>query len=151
MYIFNTYCILSYVIDIIVILIYFYILFGCNFILVSLESGPSFLPTTTYHLPELNNFFQQFEGDVSADESQPLQQKALQKAKLKRMKEVNSSQVMSDVLLYSVFLLLLLLVAYGHRDPIAYEMTKNLENQFSLSVRNLCFIHVVTVIELPGH
>ena len=50
------------------------------------------------------------------------------------MKELKSSQVMMDVFLYTLFLFLLLMVAYGHRDPIAYEMTNHLENQFSLSV-----------------
>ena len=50
------------------------------------------------------------------------------------MKELKSSQVMMDVLLYTLFLFLLLMVAYGHRDPIVYEMTNHLENQFSLSV-----------------
>lgn len=64
----------------------------------------------------------------------------LKKAKLKKMKEMKTSEVMTDVLLYSLFLLLLLMVAYGHRDPIAYEMTRNLENQLSLSVRHL-FCH----------
>ena len=70
-----------------------------------------------------------------------MQKKDLKKAKLKRMKEMKSSQIMTDVLLYSMFLLLLLVVAYGHRDPIAYEMTNHLENQFSLSVRRLPVSH----------
>lgn len=53
---------------------------------------------------------------------------------------MKTSEVMTDVLLYSLFLVLLLMVAYGHRDPIAYEMTRNLENRLSLSVRHL-FCH----------
>ena len=53
---------------------------------------------------------------------------------MKRMKEIKSSEVMTDVFFYSLFLLLLLMVAYGHRDPIAYEYTKHLENYFSIEV-----------------
>ena len=91
---------------------------------------------------KLLHLFHQFDtNDVSADESQPLQKKVLKKAKLKRMKEMKTSEVMTDVLLYSLFLLLLLMVAYGHRDPIAYEMTRNLENRLSLSVRHFFVIY----------
>ena len=46
-----------------------------------------------------------------------MQENVLQKAKMKRMKEIKSSEVMTDVLFYSLFLVLLLIVAYGHRDP----------------------------------
>ena len=78
-------------------------------------------------------------GDEGAvDDSLPLQKNVLQKAKMKRMKEIKSSEVMTDVLFYSLFLLLLLIVAYGHRDPIAYEMTNHLETIFPVSVSLLC-------------
>lgn len=80
----------------------------------------------------------QLGDDVSGDDSLPLQKNVLEKAKLKRMKEIKSSEVMTDVLFYSLFLLLLLIVAYGHRDPIAYEMTNHLENIFSVSVSCFC-------------
>lgn len=79
----------------------------------------------------------QFDDNISGDDSLPLQKNALEKAKLKRMKEIKSSEVMTDVFFYSLFLLLLLMVAYGHRDPIAYEMTKHLEDNFGLSVSRL--------------
>lgn len=76
----------------------------------------------------------QLDDNASGEDCLPLQKTALEKAKLKRMKEMKSSEVMTDVVFYSLFLLLLLMVAYGHRDPIAFEMTKHLENKFSLSV-----------------
>lgn len=76
----------------------------------------------------------QSEDSIPWDDSQPLRQNILEKAKMKRMKEIKSSEVMTDVFFYSLFLLLLLMVAYGHRDPIAYEYTKHLENYFSIEV-----------------
>ena len=79
----------------------------------------------------------QLGDEVAMDDSLPLQENVLQKAKMKRMKEIKSSEVMTDVLFYSLFLLLLLMVAYGHRDPIAFEMTNHLENLFPVSVS--CF------------
>ena len=79
----------------------------------------------------------QLGDDIAEKDSLPLQQNVLQKAKMKRMKEIKSSEVMTDVLFYSLFLLLLLIVAYGHRAPIAYEMTNHLENTFPVSVS--CF------------
>lgn len=80
----------------------------------------------------------QLGDEVAVDDSLPLQKNVLQKAKMKRMKEIKSSEVMTDVLFYSLFLLLLLIVAYGHRDPIAYEMTNHLETIFPVSVSFLC-------------
>ena len=80
----------------------------------------------------------QLGDDVAGDDSLPLQKDVLQKAKMKRMKEIKSSEVMTDVLFYSLFLLLLLIVAYGHRDPIAYEMTNHLEKIFPVSVSCFC-------------
>lgn len=76
----------------------------------------------------------QSEDSIPWDDSQPLRKNTLEKAKMKRMKEIKSSEVMTDVFFYSLFLLLLLMVAYGHRDPIAYEYTKHLENYFSIEV-----------------
>ena len=76
----------------------------------------------------------QSEDSIPWDDSQPLRRNILEKAKMKRMKEIKSSEVMTDVFFYSLFLLLLLMVAYGHRDPIAYEYTKHLENYFSIEV-----------------
>lgn len=87
----------------------------------------------------------QLDNNISGDDTLPLQKNALEKAKLKRMKEIKSSEVMTDVLFYSLFLLLLLMVAYGHRDPIAYEMTKTLENKFSLSVSS-CIVGLKVVL-----
>lgn len=81
----------------------------------------------------------QFEDSILWNDSQPLQKNALEKAKMKRMKEIKSSEVITDVLFYSLFLLLLLMVAYGHRDPIAYEFTKHLEDEFSLSVSRFSY------------
>ena len=76
----------------------------------------------------------EFADENSLADSQPLNKKALQNFKIKRMKEMKSSEVMKDVGLYSLFLLLLIMVSYGHRDPIAYEMTSHLKNTFYLSV-----------------
>ena len=89
----------------------------------------------------------QLGDEVAVDDSLPLQKNVLQKAKMKKMKEIKSSEVMTDVLFYSLFLLLLLIVAYGHRDPIAYEMTNHLESIFPVSVSflgipKLCFVKV---------
>ena len=41
------------------------------------------------------------------------------------------------------------MVAYGHRDPIAYEMTRNLENRLSLSVRHF-FVHSYAKLSGPN-
>lgn len=85
----------------------------------------------------------QSEDSIPWDNSKPLQRNILEKAKIKRMKEIKSSEVMTDIFFYSLFLLLLLMVAYVHRDPIAYEYTKHLENDFSVTVSGLTrIIHI---------
>ena len=94
----------------------------------------------------------QLGDDIAGDDSLPLQKNILQKAKMKRMKEIKSSEVMTDVLFYSLFLLLLLIMAYGHRDPIAYEMTRHLENIFPVSVSCFCaFLNYTLRAESEQH
>ena len=54
----------------------------------------------------------------------------LKSAREQRLKEVRMSQILKEVFTYFLFVMLLLLVAYGNRDPYAYLLRKNLNDIF---------------------
>ena len=51
-------------------------------------------------------------------------------AREKRLKEIRMQTILREIIAYFVFLGVLLLVAYGNRDPNAYLMRKSLFDQF---------------------
>ncbi|XP_032242532.2 polycystin-1 isoform X2 [Nematostella vectensis] len=56
---------------------------------------------------------------------------ALQRARLQRFKERKMFEVIQEILFYALFVWVVLVVAYGHRDPNAHVMNQGLEDVFS--------------------
>lgn len=54
----------------------------------------------------------------------------LKSAREQRLKEVRMSEILKEIVTYFLFVLLLLMVAYGNRDPNAYLLRKNLHDIF---------------------
>ncbi|XP_048576826.1 uncharacterized protein LOC5521481 isoform X2 [Nematostella vectensis] len=51
-------------------------------------------------------------------------------ARQKRLKEIQMSMILKEILAYFIFIAVLLLVAYGNRDPNAYLLRKTLVEEF---------------------
>lgn len=51
-------------------------------------------------------------------------------ARQKRLKEIQMSIILREIFAYFLFLGVLILVAYGNRDPNAYLLRKSLMEQF---------------------
>ncbi|XP_032239241.2 uncharacterized protein LOC5513821 isoform X2 [Nematostella vectensis] len=60
------------------------------------------------------------------NERRPPNRNFLENARRMRIKQIKTNQVVKDVLFYVVFLLLIMVYAYGHRDPIAFNLTKEI-------------------------
>lgn len=54
----------------------------------------------------------------------------LMQARQKRLKEIQMSTILREIFAYFLFLGVLILVAYGNRDPNAYLLRKSLMEQF---------------------
>lgn len=54
----------------------------------------------------------------------------LNTARAHRLKEVRMSEILKEIVTYFLFLMLLLLVAYGNRDPSTYLLRKTLHETF---------------------
>ena len=54
----------------------------------------------------------------------------LNTARVHRLKEVRMSEILKEIVTYFLFLMLLLLVAYGNRDPSTYLLRKTLHETF---------------------
>ncbi len=46
-----------------------------------------------------------------------------------RLKEIKMNKVIWEILFYIIFLYLLMLVAYGNRDPLSYQLLNNFKSQ----------------------
>ena len=57
-------------------------------------------------------------------------QTLLQAARARLFRERKMHSVIREIVLYLMFVWIVLLVAYGHRDPYAHFMTQNMENSF---------------------
>lgn len=62
--------------------------------------------------------------------TKPPEKKALQKARRLRIKQINTFNVIKEVVWYIVFLFLLLTYAFGHMSPMSYELTQEIGNTF---------------------
>ena len=74
------------------------------------------------------------EDDISQKNYLPPSQENLQKAKKKRLTEIQVSIILWNVAIYIIFLLVLLAVAYGHRDPVSHQLNEEIDDMFPLSV-----------------
>ena len=54
----------------------------------------------------------------------------LQAARAQRLKEVRMSEIIKEIVAYFLFLMLLMLVAYGNKDPNTYLLRKTLHETF---------------------
>ena len=62
--------------------------------------------------------------------SKPPAKKALEKARRMRIKQINTYNVLKEVVWYIVFLFLLMTYAFGHMSPMSYELTQEIGNTF---------------------
>lgn len=60
----------------------------------------------------------------------PPNKQSLQNARRLRLKQLNTYNVLKDVVWYAIFLFLLMTYSYGHMDPLSYEFTKEIGNLF---------------------
>ncbi|CAH1796902.1 unnamed protein product [Owenia fusiformis] len=60
----------------------------------------------------------------------PLDQKYLEDAKEKRLKQLKMYTILYEVTLYSIFTFILIIISYQLRDPSAAHAIQNMENQF---------------------
>ena len=54
----------------------------------------------------------------------------LHAARVRLFKERKMHSVIREIVFYFLFVWVVLLIAYGHRDPYAHFMTQNIENTF---------------------
>lgn len=54
----------------------------------------------------------------------------LHAARVRLVNERKMHSVIREIVLYFLFVWMVLLIAYGHRDPYAHFMTQNMENTF---------------------
>ena len=54
----------------------------------------------------------------------------VEKERTRRLQEMKMADITLEIGVYFVYIILALLIAYGHRDPDAYKMTTNMENLF---------------------
>lgn len=54
----------------------------------------------------------------------------LKAARAQRLKEVRMSEIIKEIVTYFLFVMLLLLVAYGNKDPNTYLLRKTLHETF---------------------
>ena len=54
----------------------------------------------------------------------------LKSAREQRLKEVRMSEILKEISAYFLFVFVLVVVAYGNRDPNAYLLSKNLRDIF---------------------
>lgn len=97
-----------------------------------------------YILTEIENFRNVDWGDVEKDDNtektklleseihrpKPPSKSYIELTRKKRIYEAKMINVVIEIIAYLFYLFLCLLITYGHRDPDAYAMTKNIENIF---------------------
>ena len=69
-------------------------------------------------------------GSPSAREYRPPDETMLRAARVVRFKERKMYSVIREILFYFLFVWIVLMIAYGHRDPYAHFMTGNLQDMF---------------------
>lgn len=62
--------------------------------------------------------------------SSPPDPEKLQKARVKRLKEIQMNRIMKEIVAFFIFLIMLMNVAYYHRDPNTFLLTKTLYEHF---------------------
>ena len=75
---------------------------------------------------------------------------ALERARNVRMKEIQLRLVFLEIVFYVIFLLLLLVVAYGQRDHYAFKQSDSLSNIFGFQVS---LFHMVSfkIVSFPAN
>ncbi|XP_022779645.1 uncharacterized protein LOC111321123 [Stylophora pistillata] len=68
--------------------------------------------------------------DEDDERYRPPDEDFLQAARAQRLKEVRMSEIIKEIVTYFLFLILLMLVAYGNRDPNTYLLRKTLHETF---------------------
>lgn len=80
--------------------------------------------------------------------SRPPDENFLNTARAHRLKEVRMSEILKEIVTYFLFLMLLLLVAYGNRDPNTYLLRKTLHetfvdlDQLSVDLADVCISYL---------
>ncbi|XP_023214370.1 polycystic kidney disease protein 1-like 2 [Centruroides sculpturatus] len=59
-----------------------------------------------------------------------MDEKTLEKARIKREKEVRLNNIIRELVVYSLYLWILVIISYGQRDPNGYYMRLNIINNF---------------------
>ena len=73
------------------------------------------------------------QGDVDGVEisrPKPPSDSYIELTRKKRIYEAQMVDIVIEIVVYTFYLFLCLLITYGHRDPDAYRMTTNIENTF---------------------
>ena len=78
-----------------------------------------------WHMDE--NLFKYVADETSVNRPKPPSAKFVAEARRKRLHEAKMIDVILEIVLYVCYLLLCLLIAYGHRDPDAYLATHHVE------------------------
>ena len=60
----------------------------------------------------------------------PPEPETLREARTKRLKEIKMNAIMKEIAAFFIFLIMLMNVAYYHRDPNTFLMTKTLHETF---------------------
>ena len=67
---------------------------------------------------------------VGISRPKPPSDSYIEMTRKKRIYEAQMVDIVIEIVVYSFYLFLCLLITYGHRDPDAYRMTINIENTF---------------------
>ena len=76
---------------------------------------------------------------------QPMTAELLKNAREKKMLQLEMADVTLEIIIYLIYILIALLIAYGHRHPDAYKITSNIEAIFvrgkfdNVSFANHCY------------
>ena len=60
----------------------------------------------------------------------PPDPKALERARENRLKELKMYDILREIMFYTMFLWILMVMSYGFRDPNAFLLQKNFVNEF---------------------
>uniref|UniRef100_A0A2L2YFJ8 Polycystic kidney disease protein 1-like 2 n=1 Tax=Parasteatoda tepidariorum TaxID=114398 RepID=A0A2L2YFJ8_PARTP len=60
----------------------------------------------------------------------PADMEKMERAKLERMKELQMTSILKEMISYAFFIWILTILSYGNRDPSAYYMRQNLKDTF---------------------
>lgn len=60
----------------------------------------------------------------------PADMAKMERAKLKRLKELQMTSILKEIISYAAFIWILTVLSYGNRDPSAYYLRQNLKDTF---------------------